>query len=250
MGDQIFNFILFYNIKDYLEANKIEIHYYCNKEYHYQLSEFKCSKNIEILEYNSNLNMEDALHIWIGDRIFDNCFFTKFDYFQRKLNTFYVAFFNEVLQKLKIPVPFKALEYEDRDLLTRYTNINKKLKNKYADLDFLILNSTAFSGQYYKNDAEWNPLILKLNEKYKIATTEKVPGVNCTQDDGLTVKDIAAISTKAKKVIAVISGVLPGLLNTYTLNNVEVIYTLSYCEGHEHPKIISMTNINELHCLV
>ena len=122
--------------------------------------------------------------------------------------------------------------------------------NKYTDLDILILNSTPRSGQYYKNDAEWNPLILKLNEKYKIVTTENVPGVNCTQDDGLTVKDIAAISTNSKKIIAVSSGVITGLFNTYTLNNVEVIYTLSFSEGYEHPKIISMTNINDLNSLL
>ena len=113
LGDQIFNFILFYNLKEYLEANQILIHYYCNTEYHYQLSEFKCSKNIEIFDYNENLNMSDALHIWIGDNIFNTCWYYKFDAYNKKLNTYYVAFFNEVLQKLNIPVPFKTLEYDD-----------------------------------------------------------------------------------------------------------------------------------------
>lgn len=248
LGDQVFNFILFYNIKDYIEANDITIHYYCNKEYHWQISEFNCSKNILIFELSPD--MKDGLHVWIGDRIYDICWYTQADAFQRKLNLFYVAFFNEILQKLKIPVQFRKLEYTDPELLTRYDKVNQRCNNKYAELDFLILNSTALSGQYYRNDAEWNPLILKLNEKYRIVTTEKVPGVHCTQDDRLSIKDIAAVSTRVKKIIAVTSGVVTGLFNTYTLNNVEVIYTFSYNDCFEHPKIISKTNINDLYVLL
>jgi hypothetical protein len=157
--------------------------------------------------------MDDGLHVWIGDRMYDICWYTRADTFQRKQNLFYVAFFNEVIQKLKMPVRFKTLEYIDPELLTRYDQVNQRCNNKYAELDFLILNSTALSGQYYRNDAEWNPLILKLNEKYRIVTTEKVPGVHCTQEDRLSIKDIAAVSTKVKKIIAVNSGVVPGLFN-------------------------------------
>lgn len=250
LGDQVFNFILFYNIKDYIEANNIIIHYYCNKEYHLQLLEFNCSKNIEIHELSPNVNLNNGLHVWIGDRMYDICWYTQADNFQRKLNLFYVAFFNEVLQKLKIPVLFQKLEYSDPDLLTRYDRVNQQCNNKYAELDFLILNSTALSGQYYRNDAEWNPLILKLNEKYRIVTTEKVPGVNCTQEDRLSIKDIAAVSTKAKKIIAVNSGVIQGLFNIYTLTNVEVMYTFSYNDCYDHPKIVSKTNITDLYSLL
>jgi hypothetical protein len=196
------------------------------------------------------MNMKDGLHVWIGDQLFDTCWFRKCDTFQRKQNIYYVAFFNEVLQKLRIPFTFTTLEYTDPELLRRYDDVNKKHQNKYDELDILIINSTALSGQYCRNDAEWNPLILKLNETYRIATTEKVPGVKCTWDDRLTIKDIAAISTKTKKIIAVNSGVVPGLFNTHTLNNVEVIYTFSYNDCYEHPKIISGTNINDMWHLV
>ena len=44
LGDQIFNFILFYNIKTYLEKNEIFIDYYCNGSYHNQIHEFNCSE--------------------------------------------------------------------------------------------------------------------------------------------------------------------------------------------------------------
>jgi len=32
------------------------------------------------------------------------------------------------------------------------------------------------------------------NKKYKIVTTKKIKNINCTLDDDLTIKDIAAIS--------------------------------------------------------
>jgi hypothetical protein len=55
LGDNIFIFILFYNIKKYIEDNNIIINYYCKREYHDQLNEFNCcSKNIHILEFDEN----------------------------------------------------------------------------------------------------------------------------------------------------------------------------------------------------
>jgi hypothetical protein len=55
-------------------------------------------------------------------------------------------------------------------------------------------------------------------------TTNKVEGVQCTCDDALTIKDIASLSTRAKIVIAINSGVFPGLLNYYTLSRVRHFY--------------------------
>ena len=48
LGDNVFNFILFYLIKDYIEANNIKIFYYAKKEYYNQLKEFICSENISL----------------------------------------------------------------------------------------------------------------------------------------------------------------------------------------------------------
>jgi RNase P/RNase MRP subunit p30 len=154
-----------------------------------------------------------------------------------------------MLDIMNIPIKVNALEYTDADLLVRYNIINETHKNKYADLDFLILNSTAMSGQYTKNKDEWRELIIKLNSKFKIAITEKVDDVLCTINDNLTVKDIAAISTRAKKIIAVNSGPATGLFNTYTLNNVDIIYTFSFNETYAHHKFSSKLDIKELYFL-
>jgi hypothetical protein len=245
LGDHIFNFILFYNIKNYLEDNDIHIEYHLNNAYHWQVCEFVCSKNIHLSDENNiGLNMH------IGNNNLSTCIHSEFfEKFSRKLDIYLIAYFNEVLQIIGVPFEMKTLEYTDPDLLVRYERINNIHKNKYAELDFLILNSTAMSGQYSKNEGEWAELINRLNAKFKIAVTEKVGDILCTRDDNLTVKDIAAISTRAKKVIAVSSGPLTGLFNTYTLNNVEVIYAFSFNEIFGHPKFITKTDIKDIYFL-
>jgi saccharopine dehydrogenase-like NADP-dependent oxidoreductase len=115
----------------------------------------------------------------------------------------------------------------------------------------MILNSTPFSGQYdYKKDI-WDNYIINLNNHFKIITTTKVDGVLCTYDYNLTIKDIASLSTKAKVVIAINSGVMPGLLNYYTLTTVKHFYIFdnrcyySY-PNFENKKYITDISIDEL----
>jgi len=241
LGDNIFNLILFYNMKQYIEDNDIYIDYYCKSEYHDQIKEFNCSKNIKILDYE-NIGLE----LWIGNKDFK---MNWIDNREEKYDTLFLKFFNEFLEKENIPIVLENLQYSDPDLLQRYKNINTKFNDKYSDIDFLIINSTPLSTQYDKNEEEWNRLIYKLNNKYKIVTTQKVEDVNCTYDDKLTIKDIAAISTSAKKIIAVNSGVVPGLFNIYTLNNIEVMYYFDKNFYYENPKFIKPKNndINELY---
>jgi len=113
-----------------------------------------------------------------------------------------------------------SLEYKDNDLLVRYDRLSEKYKN----IDVLVVNSDALSTQYDCDETEWKNYIEILNEKYKIVTTKKVERINCTRDDNLTVKDISALSTKVKVIIAINTGVVPALLNTYTLSNVKKFY--------------------------
>ena len=51
----------------------------------------------------------------------------------------------------------------------------------------------------------------------------------------LTIKDIAALSTNVKVVIAINTGVLPGLLNIYTLTRVKKFYTFDNSEYFTYP---------------
>ena len=45
LGDNIFNCIIFYNIKSYIETNNIKIFYYAPKKFLNQINEYMCSPN-------------------------------------------------------------------------------------------------------------------------------------------------------------------------------------------------------------
>ena len=228
LGDNVFNMIFFKIIKSYIEENNIIIHYYCQPEYIKQTVEFNDSPNV-IIE-NINNKPENSLELWI-DKEVKGLSWTKIynkncqagvtrTYYDR----FFASFFNKVLEIMKIKLTIQTFYYKDRNLKTRYMKVNNQFNNKYRNIDILILNSQPMSGQFNYNKTEWDAHIKYMNTKYKVMTTTKVDGIPCTMDDNLSIKDIAAISSRVKIIIAVNSGVVPGLLNKYTLNNVKHVY--------------------------
>ena len=238
LGDNMFSMIYFYNIKKYIEDNNIKIDYYCNKDYHKQLSEFKCSNNINILNIEEG---EKGLNCWIGNTELKVNHYDNIKT-HNKLDIFLYEFFNNISNMLNIPVVMEKFSYTDPDLLVRYDN----LPEKYKDIDILIGNSNPNSGQYSINDSIWNQHIKELDKKYKIVTTKKADDIASTQDDNLTIKDISAISTKAKIIISVNTGIFPGLLNTYTLENAKKIFVFDNGYVYYTPKIITITDNKQI----
>jgi hypothetical protein len=218
LGDNIFNFIFFSSIKKYLEENDITISYFAQVEYHDQLKEFIPSSNVILNDYYE----EKGYHLWLGiylEKYFNHNIFLK------PFNQLITDMHNIFLQSINFSLKVDSLEYEDTDLLVRYDRLSESYKN----IDILVVNSEPCSFQYYYSEEEWSNYIKKLKSKYKIVTTKKIEGINCTRDDNLTVKDIAALSTKVKVIIAINTGVVPALLNTYTLSNVKKIYLFDRC---------------------
>jgi hypothetical protein len=244
LGDSVFMMILFYNIKEYIEKKNIIINYYCIEELHKQLSEFICTNNIKLLNYTENNiglncwinNNNFTIHWsdWLNNNNHNNCF-----------NDFYIIFFNQLLDILNINQKIIFLSYKDEDLINRYNKFNDKYKN----IDFLVINSVPMSGQFNYNENEWNIFCTELNKKYKIITTKKVSDIFCTLDENLTIKDIAALSTNIKKIISVNTGVLPGLLNEYTLNNIEVLYYFDNKLNYSYSKFKKINDIKDLNFL-
>ena len=70
--------------------------------------------------------------------------------------------------------------------------------------------------------------------------------IPCTMNNQLTVKSIAAISTHAKIIIAINSGIVPGLLNAYTLKNVRQFYTFDRNCIFTYPNFRAMDNIYQI----
>jgi hypothetical protein len=238
LGDNVFNLILFYIIKNYIVSNNIKIYYYAKQGYINQLTEFICCENI-ILKSLQN-KPETSIEIWINNEFFN------LRHSDQKIplfyNKYYVGFFNIVLEKLYINHKLTKFYYEDEKLLERYNNLDDKFKN----LDILVVNSQPLSGQYPYNKNEWDNYIVKLNNLFKISTTTKVKNILCTMDNNLSIKDIASLSTNVKVIIAINSGVVPGLLNIYTLKNIKKCFIFDTRCMYSYPNFENRNNINDI----
>ena len=246
LGDSVFNMIFFNLIEERIIADNILFCYFAKKEYIPQLMQFINPGLVNHVQlFSLDQTPEHSLHAWINNPYFGytiDCSLINSQYriinkpylgytidcslinsqYRIDYNDFYLQFFRHVLQKLTINANIQSILYSDNDLLVRANAI----PSEYKSVDILILNSHPFSGQYNYNKDIWDKYIqhLNSNSKLKIVTTTKVEGVLCTFDQNMTIKDIAALSTQSKVVIAINSGVVPGLLNVHTMESVKQFY--------------------------
>lgn len=223
LGDSVFNMIFFNLIEDHIIADNILFCYFTKNEYIQQLTQFiKPGLVNHVQLFSLDQTPEHSIHAWINNPYFGytfDCSLINSQYY----NDFYLQFFRHVLQKLTINANIQSILYSDNDLLVRANAIPPEFK----PVDVLILNSNPCSGQYNNyNKGTWDKYIqhLNSNSKLKIVTTTKVEGVLCTFDQNMTIKDIAALSIHAKVIIAINSGVFPGLLNVHTMESVKQFY--------------------------
>jgi len=239
LGDCMFCIIFFNNIIYYIEKNNIIINFSCHLQYRKQLNEFIMSPNIVLSDFDNI----DRLNLWIGNNKLPFNIFNQTP--NMSLNQFLLEFYNNIIlnnQVLFGNLPIletKIFQYTDPDLITRYNKLNEK----YKDIDILIVNSDCMSGQCSNDRTYWNDIINMYNKKYKIVTTNKIENINCTLDDDLTLKDIGAISTHTKIIIAVNTGVITSFYNSYTLNNVLQVY---YIDNTRYYDYIKWSKINDI----
>lgn len=219
LGDNIFNILFFNKLQSFLMKNNILIKYYLQSSYKKQVSEFLNNKNVILLDYEET-NPKMGRHLWICADKF------KFKWSNElskvmPYNVFYSNFYNQLLKIWKFPIRIKSIIYNDNSLINRYNNLDQKYKN----IDILFINSIPLSNQFEYEEEKWINFINNFTN-YKIITTKKIPNINCTLDDDLTVKDIASLSTHCKLIIMINTGIVPGLFNIYTLKNVKMFYNL------------------------
>lgn len=253
LGDIMFNFIVFYNIKNFIKSKNTTIYFYMRSEHIHQMKDFKPIKNMKIFDISKK--PANSIELWdCNDYIFekngkknDNSIIFS----GLPQNIYYIKYFNNKLKHLNIPITITNFSYEDADILKRYDNLNDKYKN----IDILFINSDAMSGQYTYDNLEWEGIIKFLNNNFKIVTTKKISNILCTRDDNLRIKDIAAISIKVKVVISINTGVFTPLLNVYTLKNVNKFYIFdnrthwSY-DKFESKKYLSDISFDELNAYI
>lgn len=244
LGDNVYNMCLFFMIRDYLKENNIHIEYYFLSKYHDQVREFAPTNGtVSIHEYTAGENYwgdEYGYRMHIGNNKLPKFLFNRPN---KNFDEFYVVFYNQFLEAVDIPIRIESFEYQDEDLLTRY----EKLPEKFKDLDILIVNSSPCSNQFNLDKPSWDEYIQYLvNCGFKVATTEKTENVVCTADENFTLKTIGAISTRAKIVIAINTGPLSAIFNSYALQNMRQMFVFDWGNCYAHPKIQNRRHIREI----
>ena len=251
LGDTLISFIVLYNTKQFFENNNTTVYFYMRSENIDQMNDFKPIKGMQIFDISKK--PPESIELWdCNDYILEPNGIKNNNskmYSGLSQNLYYLNYFNIKLKELKIPITINNFYYEDEDLFYRYENLPEKYKN----IDILIINSEPRSNQYNYKEKNWNMGITFLNEKYKILTTKKVnENILCTMDDKLKIKDIGAISTKVKVVIAINTGPMIALWNKTTLMNVKKFYIFDDRIYYSYPnfemkKYLRDISLNELY---
>ena len=259
LGDAIFVMIYLYNCKEYILKNNITVNFYIREENVKQIKQFECCKNVHVLPikfmekcslqklYGGNIDFikdflldrdlcktnipTDAVNTIPYPHMIPNYYLLELNLFKhynnkKPLNKYFIEYYSKIFSK-KIGFPkIKEFIYTDTDLLDRYD----KFPLKYQNVDILIINSKPRSNQYdlEGKKKEFNNMIYKLDKKYKVVTTEKLKDIVCTRDDNLSLKDIGAISTHVKYIIAINTGPFTACLNSYALKNVKKWFEFDY----------------------
>ena len=240
LGDNIFNICYFNKISSYLKENNIIICYYLKEEYINQVLEFLTTNCVILIPIENENEYNVGFQLWIGNQ--ELLFNINSEHNTYSLNDFYVKFFNIFSGIIGVPIHINELEYTDTDLLRRYDLLDEKYKN----IDILLVNSIPLSGQLDYDESKWNFLANILNKRYDVVTTKKVHGIKCTLDDGLSVKNIGALSSHVKVIITVNTGVITGILNTYTINNARGIFVFDHGLYYSYKNFYNYSMIDDI----
>jgi len=263
LGDHIFNIIYFIKIENYILEKNIVFVYYCLPQYHSEIKHFIplslkshiIIKNIHDYEneYRRRLNHGNnqqfqhlGLEAWINNTMIIPDYYLQCSV---GFDTYYTIYYNCLSKKLQIPKIIMDLSYSDEDLLVRYSSFQSRYPDLFSSpFDILFINSVPKSGQLKYDKNQWNQFILFCHQKnYKVITTLKCGQIPCTMDLQFSCKDIAALSTHVRFIVAVNTGPFVGCYNDYTLQNVEKIFIFVNNLYFNHPKIHQHINIEDLY---
>ena len=203
LGDNVMNLKYFSSVSTVLKKRNVKICYYYNADYIY-------NRGKSFLEYVDPVIVElkplhekppQSVELWMG--------IDKNGVSHREVERYYEEFYKEISTRLYISdVPLNnTLWLEDPTLLQIYDTLDPKFK----DIEILILNNKGMSGQFDDN-TKLNELSLYLNTKFNVVTTWDIGIKNASS---LSLKEIGAMSTRAKYIIGPHSGPLVACLNSY-----------------------------------
>jgi hypothetical protein len=189
-GDHIQNMVYLNSLA--MNNKDKTIYYGINQSQIAQVKELSDQKNLLVVPVNSV--SYNSIDLW------KNRFqYWRMSPYKKTYYVFYEYFFNYISVKTKINNPLNS----KRSLLV---DINYECSDEYINFDILIVNSIPKSNQFKYSVADFNAVIKTLNSTFKVITTYKVPGVNCTTDDNLTLREIGKLSLFCKVIICISTG--------------------------------------------
>jgi hypothetical protein len=222
---------LFYSIRKVLIEKNIQIKFYYNaayiKNFISELYRYVIPDVVELLP--TSVKPANAYDTWIGVPLKGIRHINWSEYYEL-LQEDMIRYMN--LQDCNINCNFLL---DESYLLDIYETIEEQYKN----IDILVINSLAQSGQYTRHPQEMDELCRFLNKSYNIITTRKLEGIKCTLDADYRIQDIGAIATHVKYVVAIMTGPINGITNIQTHTSVKkwfiimsamVPYTFKYID--------------------
>jgi len=203
----------FYSIRNTLKENNICVIFYYNKDYiKTYVKELEQWTVPDIIIIKPTMERPSSSYdLWIGHPI-DNINYNLWSMYYETQQDRIVKHMN--LEDSTIDTGFWI---DEPYLLSIY----QTLPIQYHNIDILVINSSANSGQYSKGPEEMDALCRFLNKSYTIVTTRKVDDITCTLDSDLRIRDIGALATHCKYVIAIMTGPINGLMNRQTQTSVK-----------------------------
>lgn len=204
LGDCVYS-IIFFN--KFLEKYDAEITFNCNPSYHTELIALANPK----IKFGTQI---EGINCWIQADNFWGKFIQDKDVVY--YDEFYLQYYNFFQEKFGIDEPlFENL----RDTMYDSDDLNHR---RYQDYDFLIINSVGFSGQFQYNSNDFEDLANSLKSRnFKIITTKKIPGFECTLDKNMSLKDIGNLAIGCKNIISIHTAPFSTAINKKSIETVK-----------------------------
>jgi len=230
LGDSVYSMIYLNNIENdnYISYN-MKINY---------LSEIN---NINYKNIKLTTNNFSGVDLWIQSNMFWSKYTKNNKHKYRYYDEFYMEFYNDLSKRYNIKSTFNSLN----DTLFYHPDLEKR---RYENYDILIMNSVGMSGQYNYNHNDFIKFINKIKDNFKIITTEKIIGVDCTRDSNMSLLDLSNLSLGCNNIIGVHSSPYSTILNKKSIENVKqwIVLNTSNINYKIKNDFLSFNNINDV----
>jgi hypothetical protein len=211
MGDNLLNLKYLLFLSKHLKEMNYTIYYYYDKKYTFGDEQIMPYVDPDVIQLRPiNEVPTHSIGLWMAHTLNG---ITNNDNFE----LYYHHFYSNMLYYLNLDrTAFSTSLWIDEPFLQ---NTYETLDSKYKDIDILILNNTSYSG-LYKDNTQFIGLAKHLHQRFNIVTVQPVDS-DITSTVGLSVRDIGAISTHSKYIIAVFSGPMVACFNKQAKESVK-----------------------------